>query len=388
MFRKVLFWCHLCAGVCASIVVFIMSITGVMLTYEKQLLAWSDRRAAHIEPSSTGSSANTSAALDSVRARFPDRTVTTLTRRADGRAPIAVTLDSGQTVLVHPYAGTVIGEAPSTMRTVFRAATEWHRYLAGTGEYRAMGKAVTGACNLMFLFLVLSGIYLWMPRRWSRTAVASIVVPRWRHATGKARHFNWHNALGVWSAVPLAVVVASATVISYPWASDLVYRLVGETPPPRAGAPAPARNAATDRQGQAIGPAALDIAWQSAKQQVPDWKMITLRLPAQPTSPLVFTIDEGWPGQPQTRSTVTVDQRTGGVVRVETFDDLTRGRQWRSLLRFAHTGEVLGLPGQTIAGIASAAACVLVYSGSALVLRRFRSWRARSRAQPDLRQAA
>jgi uncharacterized iron-regulated membrane protein len=388
MFRKVLFWCHLAAGLCAGIVVFIMSLTGVMLTYEKQLLAWADRRAAQIEPSPTSSVVKASVVLDGVRRAFPARSTTTMTRRADPGAPIAIALDSGQTVLVHPYAGTVIGEAPSTMRAVFRGATEWHRYLAGTGEYRMTGKAITGACNLLFLFLVLSGVYLWMPRRWNRTALASIVVPRWRHATGKARHFNWHNALGFWSAIPLAVVVASATVISYPWASDLVYGIAGEPAPPRAIAPSPPRTASTVGTADAIEPALLDQAWQSAEQHVPDWRMITLRLPGPPTAPFVFTIDQGWPGQPQKRATVTVDRPTGSVSRVERFDDLTRGRQWRSLLRFAHTGEVLGLAGQTIAGIASAAACVLVYSGFALALRRFRAWRARTRSRVDLQQAA
>ena len=93
MFRKVLFWSHLACGLCAGIVVFIMSVTGVMLTYEKQLLAWADRSAAQIQPPPAAALVNTSTALDSVRARFPDRTPTALTRRSDPRAPITVTLD-------------------------------------------------------------------------------------------------------------------------------------------------------------------------------------------------------------------------------------------------------------------------------------------------------
>ena len=51
---------------------------------------------------------------------------------------------------------------------------------------------------------------------------------------GKARDFNWHNVIGLWCAVPLFVVVLSGVVISYPWASDLVYRVAGEAPPARA----------------------------------------------------------------------------------------------------------------------------------------------------------
>ena len=45
LFRSVVFWMHLVCGVVAGVVVLIMSITGVALTYEKQMLEWADRGA-------------------------------------------------------------------------------------------------------------------------------------------------------------------------------------------------------------------------------------------------------------------------------------------------------------------------------------------------------
>jgi hypothetical protein len=39
-------------------------------------------------------------------------------------------------------------------------------------------------------------------------------------------------------------------------------------------------------------------------------------------------------------------------------------------MRFAHTGEQYGVVGQTVAGLASLAACFLVYTGIALAWRR------------------
>ena len=73
------------------------------------------------------------------------------------------------------------------------------------------------------------------------------------------------------------------------------------------------------------------------------------------------------------------------------FSSGSPGRRLCAILRFAHTGEGLGLPGQTIAGIASAGAVVLVYSGLALSLRRFLTWRRRretlrKRPPPSTRQ--
>ena len=50
-------------------------------------------------------------------------------------------------------------------------------------------------------------------------------------------------------------------------------------------------------------------------------------------------------------------------------------------MRFAHTGEVLGLAGQTVAGLVSAGGVVLVWTGIALALRRFLAWIKRRRSQ-------
>ena len=45
-FRKTVFWAHLVTGVTAGLVVLMMSATGILLTYERQILAWVDSREA------------------------------------------------------------------------------------------------------------------------------------------------------------------------------------------------------------------------------------------------------------------------------------------------------------------------------------------------------
>ena len=99
-----------------------------------------------------------------------------------------------------------------------------------------------------------------------------------------------------------------------------------------------------------------------------DWRAISLRPPSSPGAPFVFMIDRGDGGQPHLRSTLTLDGRTGEVTRYESFADLTLGRRIRNTMRFAHTGEALGIPGQTIAGIVSAGGAVLVWTGLSLAL--------------------
>src|SRR5215217_6371704 len=144
-------------------------------------------------------------------------------------------------------------------------------------------------------------------------------------------------------------------------------------PSPRANQPA-APSGANKETASPVD--SLNSAWVRAEQQVNDWRSISLQLPATATAPLTFNIDGGNGGQPQKRAQLVLD-RTGNVVRLEPFSSYTRGRQLRSILRFAHTGEVLGVAGQTIAGLVSSGGAFLVVTGLALAIRRLLGWRRR-----------
>ncbi|MFI5076455.1 MAG: PepSY-associated TM helix domain-containing protein [Vicinamibacteria bacterium] len=385
--RTVFFWLHLAAGVTAGVVVFIMSATGVLLTFEKQLVYYADTRHISLTPPPSAAPLPLDALLARVRAGGLAGEPSAVAVRRDPAAPVALTIGQGVVTYADPYSGRLLGRGDAGVRAFFRGVTDWHRWLAATGDYRTTGRAVTGAANLAFLFIVLSGAYLWIPRTWAWRAVKQVIWFR-GGLPGKARDFNWHNTIGVWSAIPLAIVVASGVVISYPWASNLVYRIAGEAPPAaRGGGAGPEGRRDRDAASAAAPAPSLDAAWVTALAYRPAWRAITLRLPATPAPTLAFTIDDGGPGQPQYRGTLTVDRATGAVAKWEGFETGTRGRQLRTVLRFAHTGEVLGLPGQAIAGLVSLGGVVLVYTGFALSYRRFVAWCARRRRPADAASA-
>lgn len=133
--------------------------------------------------------------------------------------------------------------------------------------------------------------------------------------------------------------------------------------------------------------ATLDALHEQARAHDPEWRILTLRVPAS-GAPVVYPIDRGDGGQPQLRGTLTINPLSGA--RWEGFDAQTAGRRARSWLRFLHTGEAAGAIGQTTAGLVSAGAVVLVYSGFALSWRRFRAMalsRAARRADSATRPA-
>jgi uncharacterized iron-regulated membrane protein len=387
-FRKALFWCHLTVGVIAGLVILMMSVTGVLLTYERQIAYWADTRNYHAAPPSPEA---TRLSVDTLLARaretYPDHAITTVTVRSGATEPVAIGLagnpgagpGGGRTVFINPYTGVVWGEGSKRVRDFFRAVTDMHRWLGANGASRNTARAITGACNLGFLFIVSSGIYLWWPRKRNWQQFKSILWFK-RGLPGRARDFNWHNVIGVWSFAPLFIIVLSAVVISYQWAGNLVYRVVGENPPVRSPQPgqtpgtAGQQRGGTERREAAPPLDNLDGLWSRAAQQVSDWRSVSLRMPTAPDAPLTFTIDQGDGGQPHKRAQLTLDRKTGEVLRWEPFSSYTMGRKLRSFLRFAHTGEVAGVVGQTVAGLVSLGGSFLVWTGISLALRRFRAW--------------
>lgn len=372
MFRKTLFWMHLACGIGAGIVVLMMSVTGVILTYERQVQVWEDRSYyAEPEPGQQRLSADqlieASRALDGFEP-------SSLMLSSDETAPAVLRQGRSQTQYLNPYTGAAYSPHSDAMSAFFATVRGWHRWFNVTGDGRATARDITGAANLMFLFLVLSGIYLWLPKVYAWATLRTRILFNTKNTNSQARDFNWHHVFGFWAALPLVVVISTATVFNYSWANNLVYRLAGEAPPVRGGA----------QGAETVAPAPLSRLpyaelFATAETYGEGWQTITLSIPPASENAATFTLDEGDGGQPQKRHSLTLDVSNGEVINWAPFTSQTAGAQARRWVRFLHTGEALGLTGQTIAGLASFAGIFMVWTGFALALRRFLRWLERLR---------
>ncbi len=368
MLRKTFFWLHLSAGVIAGIVILVMSVTGVLLAFEKQIVSFAERDLRVSAADASLAPLPPSRLVAAAVAAAPDEQPSNITMRSDRFAPVAIAFGRERTLFVNPYTGAVLGEGAKRMRAFFEANESLHRWLSMKGDARDRGKAITGAANLTFFFIVLSGLVIWIPRRRTRAALRHVTFFR-RGLRGRARDFNWHHVLGIWAFLPLVAVVFSAVVISYPWASRLVYRAFGSTPPKQQ------QPAGGERGGAKLDLVALDrlarTAGIEAARVTPQWKSLSVRLPISSKTPVAFSLDEGSGARPDKRSQLLIDPGTARVVEHRTYAKQEAGQQARAWLRWIHTGEAGGLIGQLVAMLASAAAVVLVYTGLALALRRF-----------------
>ena len=114
----------------------------------------------------------------------------------------------------------------------------------------------------------------------------------------------------------------------------------------------------------------LDALFALAADRLPDWQTITVNLPRPGSSSVSFAIDQGNGGQPQRRHTLMLSAKTGEVDSWQPFDSQSPGRRARTWIRFLHTGEALGVVGQTLAGIVSLTSVIMVWTGLALAWRR------------------
>ena len=369
--KKLIFWMHLACGISLGLVVFTMSLTGVVLTYEKQISRWADGY--DIQPPSAEAKPLGPAALLQQAQLKTGKSPTSIQFRSSPDEPVRVSFGR-EAVMLDPYSGATLSEGATGVRSFFRTMIVWHRWLGQTGDGRAVGKAITGACNLGFLFIIISGAYLWWPRQWTWQYVKPVVFFR-RGLPPKARDFNWHNVFGVWFAIPLFLVVATGAFFSYSWPGDLLYIVTGEERPQRS----PSRSPGSERVNQPEPPSfdGLDTVFGAAVKTQPGWKIATLQLVQDPTAPVVVTLDMGNGFRPDLRTPLTLNRQTGEIVRRETYADMGRAQSARIWIRWLHTGEAGGWLGQTLAGAASLAACFLVYTGWMLSWRRFLAWRER-----------
>ena len=83
--RTLIFWPHLIAGVTAGVVILVMSVTGVVLTYERQMIAWSDSQYRSRSRAQEPSRLPVETLLQTIRAEHPDLAPTAVTDRFGGR---------------------------------------------------------------------------------------------------------------------------------------------------------------------------------------------------------------------------------------------------------------------------------------------------------------
>jgi len=352
--RTCLFWIHLITGLSVGLIIATLSITGMVLAFKADILSYTESHLRNIPSADVRESPLAiSDILTQVQQAYPENKIQSITIKKDPSATLIITLDKPVGLrYIHPYTGQVLGGASAG--AIFLKQVEGiHRWLGlQEGPLKPVGHQIKGVSTVVFIFLLLSGIYLWWPFKTLRLKKAALTP---------ATYWNWHTVLGFWFAPLLLIITVSGIIMTYAWANNLLYIVTG-SPIPSAKKERPAHDG--------VFPETIDSLIATSKTKTSEWVSLTIRA-SEKGKPIKVMIEMPAPGDMKWQSQLTMDSETGEQLKWEPTEALSSGRKARTWARYLHTGEAGGILGKTLAFLASAVGFILVITGLLLSWKRF-----------------
>lgn len=315
--RALLAWLHLWVGLGVGAVFAVTGLSGSLLVFGEELLRWQHPQIGAFEPRADGG------VLADILARESAHGLRGVHLPHAARPVWTGFYVDGRERLFAPDDGRLLLE-----RTADNDALAWlyelHAHLLG-GE---AGEQVLGVLGWIMLGLLLTGLYLWWPKRGRMLAQLRVhrgpPVRRW---------LTWHRSAGV-VLMPLLLLstLTGVGMIYHDGARTLLTAMFGggDTPPP------PSRDA--DRS---------DVGWPAvlarARAALPDARLTRTAMPADGSDVVSFRAQATGEWHPNGRSTVHVDRAGRELLLVHDATAQRFGARMTEAIYPLHIGAVGGL---------------------------------------------
>ncbi len=317
----------------------ILGLTGSIMEFEPELDRLFHPQLSYITPGRQ--TLPLSEIGDAVSRKFGNEPVVAYLLSLSPNLSSQVLLPSGF-AYVNQYTGTVLGKR-ARRQTFLGYVRSLHLRLAG-GDF---GRNLLKWSTIAMLLSLASGLYLWWP----------IKQVRIRGKWGSRRMwFDLHNAVGVFSLLPLALLATTGVVLGFQdQLAPGIYKLTGAQPIPAA------RSAVREPEGGSttITP---DQAVALALTYMPGTVPYRVQMPKYGGVYQIALID------PQDkvagdRNVVVLDPYHGTVVSMSRSGDLSSGEGLLAVNEAIHTGSIFGMLSRIIVWLASISVFVQATSG-------------------------
>ena len=366
VFYKISAWLHLWLGLASSIIMIIVCLTGCIWVFQDEITAM-------LEPETKVAVVNApvltpSALIHIADSLYPGKNPNYATYQ-QGRA-ITLALGKGRagnTILrINPYNGQVISK-----KVQKKGETDFFRFILN--GHRALwlpydtGRTIVNYGTLIFVLILITGIVLWWPRKWTKAAREQSFKIKWK-ASFKRVNYDLHNVLGFYSLIVLLAIGLTGMVYGIQWYSKGLYWVTsgGESLPDF-------RRSKSDslQLGKLYTPAqAMDVCWQKVVSKNPDAQGFYYGFAdtSRPASVISMTI---YPtaGKYYNNRSFTFDQHTGKEIRggnkvfEARFEQASAASKLRRMNYDIHVGTILGLPGKIMAFFAALIGASLPVTG-------------------------
>lgn len=366
-FRRVNDWLHLWLGLFSGIVVFIVSITGCFYAFQQEIKdamePWrfvEARDEAFVPPS---------VLLDTAKTYMPGKEPTGLTySNREGAAAVGYhTFEDGKNafsvVFMNPYTGEFLKKQQtegSGEFDFFHFIIDGHRALWLPYE---IGRPIVGIATLIFLFMLVTGLIMWWPKKWNKSAYKKSFAIKW-NGNFKRVNYDMHNVLGFYTLIFAFIIAVTGLVWSFKWFENSLYYITsaGETKAEHAH---PHSDVSQAELAVNETVPVLDRAFYKVVAQEPDAQGLYMTPVLKDPDDAIEIIAYQDMGSWYNRNEYFFDRYT--MERYRTDDDVYVDASFAdqlSLLNYdIHVGAVWGLPGKVLAFLISLVSASLPVTG-------------------------
>ncbi|HET9502473.1 MAG TPA: PepSY-associated TM helix domain-containing protein [Hymenobacter sp.] len=378
-FKKLIGKLHLWLGLASGLIVFIVSITGCLYVFQREIFEVVHRDAVFITPPAAAAQPlpysviwqKAQAALGQDQQvyyanayRAPDRAWSFMTYKGTpGKPYFGGQVEVLRSAYVNPYTGQITGIIDN--KTEFFQlvkSVHWDLLLGDAGRW------VVSYSTLTFVLMLLSGLVLWWPK--NKAARKQRFKIKW-DASGKRLNYDLHNTVGFYVTLVSLVIALTGLTWSFDWVRNgITYLATGHTADAHGGkggkggkkGMSKEKPAALSAADQALADQTLNAAVRDAWQRIPAAVLVSAKPLTSLKDPLTVRVNEG-EGIRFRSDQLTYDARTGAFQKAELYRDKPGGEQFIGMNYDIHVGAILGWPTKILAFVASLVCATLPVTG-------------------------
>ena len=229
--KKALRKIHLWLSVPTGIIITLVCFSGAMLVFEKEITE-AIKPELYFVKEAKGEPIPMQQLMEKVEETLPDSvSISGVTVFVDSTRTYQVSLSKPRraSIYVNQYTGEVTGR--SERLPFFNTMFHLHRWLLGSST--GVGKLLTGICTLVLVFILITGILMWLTNR-NKPLKASLAI----HVTKGWGRF-WHDlhvAGGIYTTIFLLAMALTGLTWSFSWYRTGFYACFGVESSEKGGA--------------------------------------------------------------------------------------------------------------------------------------------------------